>query len=74
MAGLSDDDLNLVGLSDEELGRAWSLWFSIAQTTNGDDPLHTHGVFVGCEEVIREAVAALAVASPGAAATPLHPR
>ena len=47
MAQLSDDDLNLSELSDEELDRAWDLWFTLAQTTNDDDPMHTHGVFVG---------------------------
>lgn len=42
---LSEDDLNLRDLSDEELARAWDLWFDLAQTTNHDDPLYTHGVF-----------------------------
>jgi hypothetical protein len=46
MSSLSDDDLDLAGLSDEELERAWDLWFSLAQTTNDDDPPFTHGVFV----------------------------
>lgn len=43
---LSDDDLDLKDLSDEELAEAWDLWFDLAQHTNDDDPLHTHGVFV----------------------------
>jgi hypothetical protein len=46
---LSDDDLNLRDLSDEELARAWDLWFDLAQTTNADDPPYTHGVLVGIE-------------------------
>lgn len=43
---LSDDDLNLRDLSDEELDRAWDLWFDLAQTTNDHDPPFTHGVFI----------------------------
>lgn len=46
---LSDDDLNLRDMSDEELARAWDLWFDLAQTTNDDDPPYTHGVLVGIE-------------------------
>ena len=43
---LSDDDLDLEDLTDEELARAWDLWFDLAQTTNDDDPPWTHGVFL----------------------------
>ena len=46
MQMLSDDDVNLRGLSDEELDRAWDLWFDLAQTTNAWDPPYSHGVFV----------------------------
>jgi hypothetical protein len=46
---LSEDDLNLAELSDEELERAWDLWFELAQTTNAWDPPYSHGVFVGVE-------------------------
>ena len=42
---LSDDDLDLADLDDEELAQAWDLWFDLAQSTNDDDPPHTHGVF-----------------------------
>jgi hypothetical protein len=42
---LSEDDLDLRDLSDEELDLAWDLWFDLAQTTNEDDPPYTHGVF-----------------------------
>lgn len=44
---LSDDDLDLAEMSDEELAAAWDLWFDLAQTSNDDDPPWTHGVFVG---------------------------
>ena len=40
---LSDDDLNLGEMSDEELEAAWDLWFDLAQATNESDPPYTHG-------------------------------
>ena len=46
---LSEDDLNLKGMTREELDRAWDLWFDLAQSTNDFDPPYTHGVFVLCE-------------------------
>lgn len=46
MKMLSDDDLNLKDISDEELAKAWDLWFDLAQSTNDADPPYTHGVFV----------------------------
>jgi hypothetical protein len=46
MEMLSEDDLNLKDMSDEELAAAWDLWFDLAQHTNDDDPPYTHGVFV----------------------------
>lgn len=46
MEMLSEDDLNLKDMTDEELGRAWDLWFTLAQATNDFDPPWTHGVFV----------------------------
>ncbi len=49
MKMLSDDDLNLKGMSDEELAAAWDLWFDLAQSTNDADPPYTHGVFVDLE-------------------------
>lgn len=45
MAMLSEDDLDLRDLSEEELALAWDLWFDLAQTTNDADPPYTHGVF-----------------------------
>lgn len=45
MQMLSDDDLDLRDLSDEELALAWDLWFDLVQVTNDDDPPYTHGVF-----------------------------
>ena len=47
MTMLSEDDLNLRELTDEELDRAWDLWFDLAQTTNAWDEPYTHGVLVG---------------------------
>ena len=49
MSMLSEDDLNLQELSDDELVRAWDLWFDLAQVTNDSDPAYSHGVFVGVE-------------------------
>ena len=49
MSMLSEDDLNLGELSDDELVRAWDLWFDLAQVTNDSDPSYSHGVFVGVE-------------------------
>jgi len=45
MPMLSEDDLDIRDLSDDELDLAWDLWFDLAQTTNDDDPPYTHGVF-----------------------------
>lgn len=49
MKMLSEDDLDLAGMSDEELASAWDLWFDLAQTTNEQDPPWTHGVFIGMD-------------------------
>lgn len=46
MKMLSDDDLDLEGMTDEELVAAWDLWFDLAQATNDFDPPWTHGVFI----------------------------
>lgn len=45
MSQLSEDDLNIRDMSDEELDLAWDLWFDLAQSTNDEDPPYTHGVF-----------------------------
>ncbi len=45
MENLSEDDLNLAGMSDEELEAAWDFWFELAQATNSSDPPYSHGVF-----------------------------
>jgi len=50
---LSEDDLNLRELTDDELVRAWDLWFDLAQATNEWDPAYSHGVLVGVEEASR---------------------
>ena len=47
MPMLSEDDLNLGELTDDELARAWDLWFDLAQATNEWDPPYAHGVFMG---------------------------
>lgn len=49
MEMLSEDDLNLKGMSRAELDAAWDLWFEIAQHTNDFDPDYSHGVFVGVD-------------------------
>jgi len=71
---LSEDDLNLKGMTREELDRAWDLWFDLAQATNDFDPPYTHGVFVLCER--DPATTAPAPESPpgGAAADPARPK
>lgn len=43
---LSEDDVDLRALSEEQLDLAWDLWFDLAQTTNDWDPPYSHGVFV----------------------------
>lgn len=47
---LSEDDLNLQDLSEEDLDRAWDLWFELAQATNDWDPPYSHGVFADLRE------------------------
>ena len=43
---LSEEDLDLRTLSDEELDAVWDLWLRIAQSTNDLDRRHySHGVF-----------------------------
>jgi hypothetical protein len=45
-AFLSDEDLDLRNLSDEELITYWNLWLMQAQSTNAlDEALYAHGVF-----------------------------
>jgi hypothetical protein len=43
---LSEEDLDLRNLSDEELTAYWNLWLEQAQATNDlDAALYSHGVF-----------------------------
>jgi hypothetical protein len=43
---LSEEDLDLRNLSDEELIAYWNLWLAQAQSTNDlDAALYSHGVF-----------------------------
>ena len=51
MPMLSEDDLNLAGLSDEELDLAWDSWFDLAQATNEWDPPYSHGVLVDLDPI-----------------------
>ena len=45
---LSEEDLDIAGMSDEELENYWNLWFAQAQATNEEDAdEYTHGVFCG---------------------------
>ena len=49
MQMLSEDDLNIRGMTREELDLAWDLWFDLARSTNDADPPYTHGVFAGSD-------------------------
>ena len=43
---LSEEDLDLGNLTDEEVAAHWSLWFLQAQATNEEDQwTYAHGVF-----------------------------
>jgi hypothetical protein len=43
---LSEEDLDLVNLTDDELVAYWNLWLLQAQATNDlDEALYEHGVF-----------------------------
>ncbi len=43
---LSEEDLDLKNLSEEELYAYWNLWLHQAQATNDlDEALYSHGVF-----------------------------
>ena len=55
---LSEEDLDLINMSDEELYAYWDLWLRQAQTTNElDQYTYSHGVFMvepGHENVLKE--------------------
>jgi hypothetical protein len=43
---LSEEDLDLRSLTDEELDAAWTAWLYQAQATNAEDEYaYSHGVF-----------------------------
>ena len=43
---LSEEDLDLRNLTDEELDAWWHLWFRLAQASNDlDEATYSHGVF-----------------------------
>lgn len=49
MEMLSEDDMNLKGMTRAELEAAWDLWFELAQHTNDFDDDYSHGVFAGVD-------------------------
>ena len=51
---LSDEDLDLANLSDEELFAYWNLWLEQAQISNElDADEYSHGVFISPREAAR---------------------
>ena len=45
---LSEEDLDLKNLTEEELFAYWDLWLEQAQATNAtDEHTYSHGVFMG---------------------------
>lgn len=45
---LSEEDLDLENLTEEELHAWWNLWLRLAQATNDlDASVYAHGVFEG---------------------------
>jgi hypothetical protein len=49
---LSEEDLDLASLSQEELVRYWNLWLHQAQATNDEDAdEYSHGVFVSPDAI-----------------------
>jgi hypothetical protein len=48
---LSEEDLDLRNLSEEELYTYWNFWLRQAQATNDfDHDTYSHGVFMGIRE------------------------
>ncbi|MBN1865355.1 MAG: hypothetical protein JW808_10675 [Victivallales bacterium] len=44
---LSEEDLDIKNLSDEELDRQWTQWLILAQASNDVDRFeYSHGVFI----------------------------
>ena len=44
---LSEEDLSLSDMSEEELEAYWNFWLELAQSTNEEDKeFYSHGVFV----------------------------
>lgn len=51
---LSEEDLDLQSLTDEELDAVWTAWLYQAQITNEEDQFtYSHGVFTEMEEGVR---------------------
>ena len=50
---LSEEDLDLSSLSDEELDKCWTDWLRQAQATNDDDRyVYSHGVFMSMDPAV----------------------
>ncbi len=44
---LSEEDLSLSEMGDEELEAYWNFWLELAQSTNEEDKeFYSHGVFI----------------------------
>ena len=49
---LSEEDIDLASLSDDELDAWWTEWLRLAQATNEEDKdRYSHGVFAGYEAI-----------------------
>jgi hypothetical protein len=48
---LSEEDLDIKNMSEEELYAYWNFWLKLAQSSNDSDQYtYSHGVFVGITE------------------------
>lgn len=44
---LSEEDLSLAGMDEDELEAYWNFWLELAQSTNEEDKeFYSHGVFI----------------------------
>ncbi len=44
MEFLSEDDLDIRNMTEQQRASAWWFWFTLAQSTNDSDPPYSHGV------------------------------
>jgi hypothetical protein len=70
MQMLSDDDVDIAGMTPDQLDAAWDLWFDLAQATNEADPSHTHGVFAGADGTAAVTSVRSHIDHPGVTASP----